>query len=153
MSLLKSNMNQKHMLMIPLCQPNKLFKCIILHSHQRREEEKNDGLYTKLSLRLFITHSKKKKSSIYPECFQEDETSKIHQSFIDAELDVLGFLLHDGQHEEVDNSKFVLKDTPIQEREEEEEDEEEEESDKESEGYEISEEIDEQCDRRADAIF
>ena len=55
-------------------------------------------------------------------------------------MDASGFLLCDGQHEE------VLNDNPIQEGKEEEEDEEvekEKESDEESKGYQISEEVDE----------
>ena len=38
---------------------------------------------------------------------------EVHQSLIDAELDTPGFLLRDGQHEEIDNSEFILKDNPI----------------------------------------
>ena len=55
------------------------------------------------------------------------------------------FLLCDGQHEEVDNFEFILKDNPIQEGEEKDEDEEVEEEkkiDEEFEGYQISKEAD-----------
>ena len=77
--------------------------------------------------------------------FQKNKTSRVYQSFIDIELDSLDFLLPDGQHEEVDNFEFVLKDNSIHEGEVKEEDEveEEKELDKESKGYQTSEEADE----------
>ena len=52
--------------------------------------------------------------------------------------------LHDGQYEEVDHTKFIFKEHPIQEDEEEEEEvEEEKESKEESKGYQTSEKEDE----------
>ena len=84
------------------------------------------------------------KESHLSECFQKDEISGVHQSFIDAELDVSDFLLCDSHHKEVDHSEFILKGNPIQEEEEEDEEvEEEKESNKESEGYQTSKEADE----------
>ena len=83
------------------------------------------------------------------ECYQEDETVGVHQSFDDMELDTPEILLcEDGQYEEVDSTEIVLKDNLLQEGEEEEEEakeveerkEEEKESEEDSEGYQISEE-------------
>ena len=54
---------------------------------------------------------------------QEDETLGFHWSSIDLKLDTPEILIHDGQHEEVDPTDFVLKDNLIQEGEEEEEEE------------------------------
>ena len=60
---------------------------------------------------------------------------------MDAKLDALEILLHDGQYEEVDHTEFVFKEHSIQEGEEKEEEEEveeegqEKESDKEFEEY------------------
>ena len=93
---------------------------------------------------------KEKEELQLSECFQEDETVGVHQSFDDVELDALGILLcEDGQHEEVDPIEIVLKDNLLQEEKEEEEVEEEEEEEEEleedSKRYQISEEPDEQC--------
>ena len=89
-----------------------------------------------------------------PECYQEDETLGVHQSYIEAELDALGILLHDGQHEEIDHIEFISRDKQMQQGEEEEDDEEmkgerkneieeDDELDDESEGYQSSKETNE----------
>ena len=52
---------------------------------------------------------------------------------MDTELDTPGILFHDDQYEEIDYSKFVVKDNPILQGEEEKEDEEEEEEEEEEE--------------------
>ena len=97
-----------------------------------------------------------KKEPQLSEYFQKDETLGFHWFSIDAELDAPGIFIHDGQYEKVDPTNFILKDNPIQEREDEEEEELEEEEEvedgkveeekklkEESEGYQTSEEANE----------
>ena len=57
-------------------------------------------------------------------CYQEDETLGVHRSYIEVELDAPGILLHDGQHEEIDQIEFISRDKQMQQGEEEEDDEE-----------------------------
>ena len=54
------------------------------------------------------------KESYLPECYQEDETLGVHQSYIEAELDAPRILSHDGQHEEIDQIEFIFRGKQMQ---------------------------------------
>ena len=49
-----------------------------------------------------------------PVCYQENETLEIHRSYIEAEFDAPGILLHDYQHEEIDHIEFISRGKQMQ---------------------------------------
>ena len=121
-----------------------------------RDRERKDW-WTVCKIKSQVVHyelDEEEEESHLPKCYQEDETLGVHQSYIEAELDALGILLHDGQHKEIDHIEFIFKGKQMQQGEEEKDDEkiegeeekemeEEDELDDESEGYQSSEETNE----------
>ena len=78
------------------------------------EEEKIGG---QCKIKSWVVHyelDEEEQESHLPECYQEDETLGVHQSYIEAELDAPGILLHDGQHEEIDHIEFIFRDKQMQ---------------------------------------